>query len=167
MYFFYYENKKFTFLVSTYQRLHHSGQNAPFLAMTNHTLVIASTTKWCEAISESQFSCSPVPSLRGPRKWPVAICGPSRFCHCETPLFPLSLRGSVCEPKQSLFCVFQCALGTGDCRVRAKYALPRNDKPHPCHCEPRKEAWQSLFCAPPIHLGHGDCQVAQNAGSSQ
>ncbi len=58
-----------------------SGQNAPFLAMTNHIPVIARATEW-----------------------PVAIYGPSRFFHCESPRHPsviarpfliLSLRASV------------------------------------------------------------------------
>ncbi len=38
-----------------------------------------------------------------------------------------SLRGSFCEPKQSLFCVSQYTLDTRDCRVGAKDAPPRND----------------------------------------
>ncbi len=62
----------------------------------------------------------------------------SPFCHCEAPLGAVAIsyfdskwfviaRGCFVAPWQSLFWVSQCTLGTRDCFVRAKSALPRND----------------------------------------
>jgi len=50
-------------------------------------------------------------------EWPVAIYGPPHV---------LSLRASAGGVAISLL-GFPIHLGYGDCRVRAKYALPRND----------------------------------------
>ncbi len=67
-------------------------------------------------------------------------------------LTPLSLRGSFCEPKQSRFSISQYPLGTEDCFVRAKDALPRND------------SWGHGLLAITSQgesrpLGHGDCHI--------
>ncbi len=88
----------------------------------------------------------PLPlSLRGPRKWPVAICGPPHFCHCEALSraeaisllgflilvrmvfrYQRLLRRASGTPRNDRWGVVWFPT-TRDCFVRAKYTLPRND----------------------------------------
>ncbi len=102
-------------------------------------------------------------SLQGPVLSLFVIAGLHSFpfCYCEHPKGAwqsrfegvptvLSLRGSFCEPKQSLFCDPSTTFGARDCHVRAKDALGRNDVVRDVrtsgnrHCEARSVSRSNL-----------------------